>query len=344
MLKGFYGKEPLVRMEREAVLDDGNPEKIEDEEESRAQEEDEGTENEKKVNRWLIDDVVKDLIEMELDNSKKEGVEEGFEEGSLHWLKFKIWKVEQDWKEEQAGAAETSNKMRGADKDKPRERADKSNIMKESGKATKQNKQMENSKDGPEYKLNLVFDSETEASSDPETGGEETKEDLIPQAETTGAEALESTACEKKHEPAGEARPQLKILQPLAPESRETQQRAERLWRRLREAAAEEAHVARGAPVHTPGVRDRSAVVEPGNSTVSAHKDGAQAGIGDRETGREAGLRDREEGPEEAMKPRDLTNKQDCSRQGGSGKDKHEYGRARGSRGQRSQSESYSRL
>ena len=91
--------------------------------------------------------------------------------------------MEQDWKEEQAGAAETSNKMRGADKDKPRERADKSNIMKESGKATKQNKQMENSKDGPEYKLNLVFDSETEASSDPETGGEETKEDLIPKAE-----------------------------------------------------------------------------------------------------------------------------------------------------------------
>ena len=52
--------------------------------------------------------------------------------------------------------------------------------MKESGKATKQNKQMENSKDGPEYKLNLVFDSEIEASSDPKTGGEEMKEDLIP--------------------------------------------------------------------------------------------------------------------------------------------------------------------
>ena len=67
-------------MEGEAGLDNGNPEKVEDEEESTAQEEDEGTENEKKVNQWLIDDVVKDLIEMELDNRKKEGDEEGFEE------------------------------------------------------------------------------------------------------------------------------------------------------------------------------------------------------------------------------------------------------------------------
>ena len=42
-----------------------------------------------------------------------------------------------------------------------------------------------------------------------------------------------------KHEPAGEARPQLSSLQPLAPESRETQQGAERQCRRLREAAVE---------------------------------------------------------------------------------------------------------
>ena len=34
-------------------------------------------------------------------------------------------KVEQDWKEEQAEAAETSNKMRVADKAKQMERADK---------------------------------------------------------------------------------------------------------------------------------------------------------------------------------------------------------------------------
>ena len=60
--------------------------------------------------------------------------------------------------------------------------------------------------------------------------------------------------------------------------------------------------MARAASVHTPGVRDRSAVVEPGDSTVTAHKDSAKAGIGDRETGREAGHRDREEGPEENMR------------------------------------------
>ena len=40
-------------------------------------------------------------------------------------------KVEQEWKEEHAEAAKTSNKMSVADKEKPRERADKAIIMKE---------------------------------------------------------------------------------------------------------------------------------------------------------------------------------------------------------------------
>ena len=47
------------------------------------------------------------------------------EEGSLHWLKFKIWKLENDWKEELAEAAKTSNKMRNADRVEPKERVDK---------------------------------------------------------------------------------------------------------------------------------------------------------------------------------------------------------------------------
>ena len=192
MLKGFYGKEPLVKMEGEAMLEARTPEEMEDEEDGRAEEGDEGTENEKKVNQWLIDDVVKDLVEMELNQRKKEGDEEGFKEGSLHWLKLKIWKVEQECKEEQAEAAKTSNNMRVAEKDKQRERADKANIMKELAKTTTQNKQMEISKEEPEYTSDLVFDSETEASRDLKAGGEETKDDLIPKAETRGAEALES--------------------------------------------------------------------------------------------------------------------------------------------------------
>ena len=69
--------------------------------------------------------MVKDLVEMELDNRKKDGDEEGLEEGSLHWLKFKIWKLENDWKEELAEAAKTSNKMRNADRVEPKERVDK---------------------------------------------------------------------------------------------------------------------------------------------------------------------------------------------------------------------------
>ena len=42
--------------------------------------------------------MVKELIEMELKQRKKDGDTEGFEAGSEHWLKFNIWKVEQDWK------------------------------------------------------------------------------------------------------------------------------------------------------------------------------------------------------------------------------------------------------
>ena len=93
-------------------------EKDEREEEDMTEEEEEGTENERKINQWLIDDVVKDLVEMELNHRKKEGYEEGFEAGSNHWLKFKIWKVEREWEEEQAEAAQTSNKMSNADKGK----------------------------------------------------------------------------------------------------------------------------------------------------------------------------------------------------------------------------------
>ena len=48
--------------------------------------------------QWEMDKVVKELIEMELKQREQEGDTEGFEAGSEHWLKFKIWKVEQDWK------------------------------------------------------------------------------------------------------------------------------------------------------------------------------------------------------------------------------------------------------
>ena len=46
----------------------------------------------------VIDEAVKALVEMELIQRKKEGDLEGYEEGSEYWLKFNIWKTEQDWK------------------------------------------------------------------------------------------------------------------------------------------------------------------------------------------------------------------------------------------------------
>ena len=46
--------------------------------------------NEYIVNKWLIDAVVGDLIEMELNNRKKEEDTQGFEEGSEYWLNSKF--------------------------------------------------------------------------------------------------------------------------------------------------------------------------------------------------------------------------------------------------------------
>ena len=87
----------------------------------------------------MIDDVVKELTEMELNQRKKEGDEEGFEKSSHHWLKFNIWKVEQELEAEKAEAAQTSNNMNVADKNKPRERTRKANKLKKLQNATKQN-------------------------------------------------------------------------------------------------------------------------------------------------------------------------------------------------------------
>ena len=128
-------------------------------------------EKKKKKRRQLIDYVVKDLVEIELNQRKKEGDEEGFEEGSLCWLKFNIWKVEQEWKVEKAGAAQKSNNINAADENKLRERANKANKLKKLQDATKQNKHLENSKEEAGYDPKLLFDSETEASCDLEVGG-----------------------------------------------------------------------------------------------------------------------------------------------------------------------------
>ena len=58
--------------------------------------EEEKTENERRVNQWLTDDAVNDLIGMKLKQREKEGDIEGFEAGSDHSKKPKNWKVEQE--------------------------------------------------------------------------------------------------------------------------------------------------------------------------------------------------------------------------------------------------------
>ena len=48
--------------------------------------------------QMVIDEAVKALVEMELIQRKNGGDLEGYEEGSEYWLKFNIWKTEQDLK------------------------------------------------------------------------------------------------------------------------------------------------------------------------------------------------------------------------------------------------------
>ena len=44
-----------------------------------------------------IEDVVEDMAKLEVNKREVKGDEKGFEQLSDHWLKFKIWKVEQEW-------------------------------------------------------------------------------------------------------------------------------------------------------------------------------------------------------------------------------------------------------
>ena len=46
--------------------------------------------------QMVIDEAVKALVEMEFIQRKNEWDLEGYEEGSEYWLKFNIWKTEQD--------------------------------------------------------------------------------------------------------------------------------------------------------------------------------------------------------------------------------------------------------
>ena len=85
MLRGSFGCKPWVKRASKSKGDSG----VEDEEENEVKK----ACNEKIVKKWLIDDAVGDLIEMELKNRKKEEDTKGFEEGSEYWLnsKFGNW-------------------------------------------------------------------------------------------------------------------------------------------------------------------------------------------------------------------------------------------------------------
>ena len=88
MLKGSFGKTPWLASDIQPGPKDSPAKDEESDEGDLVENEDEETENERKVNQWLIDDAMKDIIEMELNQRKKEEDVEGFEAGSDHWLKL----------------------------------------------------------------------------------------------------------------------------------------------------------------------------------------------------------------------------------------------------------------
>ena len=65
MLKGSFGKKPWLALDRQPGPKDPPAKNEESDEEDLVEDEDEETENDRKVNQWFIDDAVKDLIETE---------------------------------------------------------------------------------------------------------------------------------------------------------------------------------------------------------------------------------------------------------------------------------------
>ena len=63
---------------------------------------------------------------------------------------------------------------------------------------------MKNYKENTEYTQSLVLDSVIETAYDLEEGGEKTRDNLRPKKITREGEAMKSTACVLKHDPAGE--------------------------------------------------------------------------------------------------------------------------------------------
>ena len=201
MLKGFWGEEPLVELKEATVqktlaevdsFEEGDMtaseramQKAKEGEEPRASEEswEQETEDQKKIDQWMIDNVVEELEKMELSQREKEGDDEGFEHMSDHWLKFTIWKVEQEWAGEKFNEAQKSHGMSGADASRPREEADKADRVEERQKTTKHNKQTENSQEEEDEQ----YEPEKEASCDLETGEKKTQDHLIPMPATGGA-------------------------------------------------------------------------------------------------------------------------------------------------------------
>ena len=127
-----------------------------------------------------------------------------------------------------------------------------------------------------------MFDSETEASSDPETEEGKRQDELIPLPETEGTKALECTLCDLKFEPEGGARAQLSSSELLAPEGQETQPGAV-LHSKDTEGVEVVVHVESARiPVCVP-------VLEHRITAGPTHKGGTEAILGDREVGRQVG-------------------------------------------------------
>ena len=137
-----------------------------------------------------------------MEQRRNEGDEEGYEQLSDYWLKYKIWQVEQEWAVEKYDEVQPSYIM-SANVSSLRKQEE--NEASEPNCETKQNNHMENSnmekKNQTEPKL--MLGSNTEGSCDPEIEKEGSQDELSRLPQSEGLEAPQAcTSCDPESNPA----------------------------------------------------------------------------------------------------------------------------------------------
>ena len=153
MMKGFWGTKPMNKVK--------------------------GEESKETIVQKKIDETVEELAKMEIKQRQQEKDEEGEEQLSEHWLKFKISQVEHEWSVEKFDEVQPSHSMKAnvsLQRETEKCEADKAE------RETKQNTHVEISREREKTKTipELVWIPKTEGSHDPEIEKGGDKDELSP--------------------------------------------------------------------------------------------------------------------------------------------------------------------